>query len=253
MINKQLLSGRFAKAAATYSREACVQQQIALKMVNLLKRHLPDSPLKSVVEFGCGTGGYSRLLLGSLPLERLLLNDISSEMKLCCQDLLLNKGVSFLAGDAEALPFPRQTELITSCSALQWFDAPEAFFERCNSSLSAEGYLAFSTFGEENLREIRQLTGSGLPYRSLEALKGALEPMYDILYAEEELIPLAFEAPMQVLYHLKQTGVNGVAPYRWTRSGLERFCQQYACQFGRGSSVSLTYHPIYIITKKKKQ
>ena len=61
------------------------------------------------------------------------------------------------------------------------------------------------------MKEIRELTGNGLPYRSREELEVALSPHFDILYSEEELIPLSFEDPIKVLYHLKQTGVNGLS------------------------------------------
>lgn len=112
------------------------------------------------------------------------------------------------------------------------------------------------------MKEIRELTGKGLPYRSKEELEAALSFHFDILYSEEELIPLSFEDPMKVLYHLKQTGVNGLSAQSslypkhekqaWTRRDLQHFCERYTQEFTQGTSVSLTYHPIYIIAKKKK-
>ena len=252
-MNKALIAERFTKAAGTYQHEAHVQQCIAHKMIGLLEQHLPaDATPRRIVEFGCGTGIYSRLLLRTLQPEELLLNDLCSEMGNTCRDLL-GKGVAFVAGDAEQLSFPKGTELITSCSTLQWFEQPEAFFCRCSASLSAQGYFAFTTFGKENMKEIRQLTGNGLAYRSRTELETALAPMYDIVYSEEELIPLAFDAPMQVLHHLKQTGVTGTTAHCWTRGKLQQFCDGYVRQFGCDSAVPLTYHPIYIIAKKKEQ
>lgn len=251
MMNKQLLVNRFTKAANTYTREAIVQQKIASKMIGLLRSHLPANPPKRIVEFGCGTGIYSRLLLNTLQPEKLMLNDICSEMEHCCHDLL-GDDVSFVAGDAETLCFPEKTELITSCSTLQWFEAPDAFFRRCNDSLQAEGYFAFTTFGQENMREIRQLTGNGLAYRSITELKKSLSSLYDIVYAEEEIIPMHFDTPIQVLYHLKQTGVTGTGRHAWTRQSLTHFCEQYDSRFTHNDRVRLTYHPIYIIAKKKK-
>lgn len=271
-MNKQLIIERFSKAITTYPREANVQRQIADKMIRLLTEYIP-SPCSKVIEFGCGTGVYSRMLLQSLRPDELLLNDLCPDMKYCCEDLLSKKQVSFLPGDAETIPFPAESSLITSCSALQWFESPENFFERCNALLNAQGYFAFSTFGKENMKEIRKLTGNGLPYRSRKELETALSPHFDILYSEEELIPLSFEDPMKVLYHLKQTGVNGlslqpssakgkqgnlspqennVSQPLWTRRDLQQFCDRYTQEFNQGTSVSLTYHPIYIIAKKKE-
>ena len=258
-MNKRLIAERFSKAITTYPKEANVQRQIAGKMIRLLTEHIP-SPCSKVIEFGCGTGIYSRMLLQALRPEELLLNDLCPDMKYCCEDLLMKKQVSFLPGDAETVSFPTESTLITSCSALQWFESPENFFERCNTLLNNQGYFAFSTFGKENMKEIRELTGNGLPYRSREELEVALSPHFDILYSEEELIPLSFEDPIKVLYHLKQTGVNGLSTQssptgkqendlcssdnnsknnfknnlpqqQWTRRDLQLFCERYTQEF----------------------
>ena len=62
-------------------------------------------------------------------------NDICQEMSACFTDLLGSGQATFLAGDAESLPFPKGQDLIVSCSALQWFVSPALFFERCNTCL----------------------------------------------------------------------------------------------------------------------
>lgn len=80
-------------------------------------------------------GTYSRLLFDAFRPRRLFLNDLCPKMEACCGDLLKEHRVSFLPGDAETIPFPAGTSLITSCSALQWFESPEKFFERCNALL----------------------------------------------------------------------------------------------------------------------
>ncbi len=251
-MNKQLIAERFAKAVATYPQEANVQRQIADKMIRLLTEHL-SAPCSRVIEFGCGTGLYSRMLLQALRPEELLLNDLCPEMEHCCEDLLRKEQVSFLPGDAETVPFPAESTLITSCSALQWFESPEMFFKKCHALLSNRGYLAFSTFGKENMKEIRELTGNGLPYRSREELTTTLSAYFNILHSEEELISLPFDNPIKVLYHLKQTGVTGLSSRQLrTRRDLQLFSERYTKEFAQGTSVSLTYHPIYIIAKKKE-
>ena len=205
------------------------------------------SPFRHIVEFGCGTGCYSRLLLHALQPETLLLNDLCPEMRECICDLLpageplphkpllyddkvelygakvpLEKAkvplygtplispiVSFLPCDAETLDFPQGTDLITSCSTLQWFADTERFFTRCHRFLSDGGILAFSTFGKRNMQEIHTLTGHGLEYFSLEELKALLSSRFEVLYAEEEIVSLPFGTPLEVLQHLRQTGVTG--------------------------------------------
>lgn len=162
--------------------------------------------------------------------------------------------VSFLPCDAETLDFPQGTDLITSCSTLQWFADTERFFARCHHFLSDGGILAFSTFGKKNMREIHALTGHGLEYLSLDNLKVLLSPRFEILYAEEEIVSLPFGTPLEVLRHLKQTGVTGTEKRVWTRGRLQSFCDEYIRMCGNDDrSVSLTYHPIYVIARKRER
>lgn len=162
--------------------------------------------------------------------------------------------VSFLPCDAETLDFPQGTDLITSCSTLQWFADTERFFARCHHFLSDGGILAFSTFGKKNMREIHTLTEHGLEYLSLDNLKVLLSPRFEILYAEEEIVSLPFGTPLEVLQHLKQTGVTGTEKRVWTRGRLQSFCDEYIRMCGNDDrSVSLTYHPIYVIARKRER
>lgn len=250
-MDKKLIAERFAKAANTYTKEASVQHQIAERMTLLLKKHISTCPQK-VVEFGCGTGNLSRMLHSQFAPKELLLNDLCSKMGDCCQDLF-DKGVEFIEGDAEQISFPKDRDLITSCSTLQWFESPNAFFKKCSSELGNGGILAFSTFGKKNMQEIRCTTGQGLSYLSLDELCASLASDYEILHADEEIIEQYFEEPKQVLRHLKATGVTGISNPRWTPRILMQFCEQYGQMFSYPQGVRLTYHPIYIIAKKKEQ
>lgn len=92
-----------------------------------------------------------------------------------------------------------------------------AVFERCNTLLKQKGYFAFTTFGRDNLKEVASVTGSGLHYRSLEELEEALRIHYEIVKAHEERICLTFGTPLEVLYHLKHTGVAAVRQQAWTK------------------------------------
>lgn len=272
-MDKRLIAERFAKARDTYTREARVQRQVSEKMMRTLTDVLSadghPSPaslsarFRHIVEFGCGTGSYSRILLRALQPETLLLNDLCREMEECVGELCSAQTagtkksdaeveVRFLPGDAEKLRFPEGTDLITSCSTLQWLSDPGAFFIRCQHALTKDGILAFSTFGTENMRQIRELTGHGLEYLSVENLQHLLSPYFEILHAEEEIIALPFATPQAVLKHLKQTGVTGTEKKVWTRGRLQAFCEKYIRLFSKADgSVTLTYHPIYIIASPR--
>lgn len=249
-MDKALIRRRFSKAVGSYTRQADVQRKIAVRLSGLVDRYVPVSSRKKVLEVGCGTGLFTRhFLLESHP-EQLLLNDICSEMKSCFTDIL-GKNIRFEAGDAESLAFPGGQDLIVSCSAIQWFEYPERFLNGCRSLLNKDGFLAISTFGPENVREITSLTDSALPYRSLQKLRSGLEKEYQVVYAKEELVDMSFSSPMEVLRHLKETGVTGIRDFRWTKRTLSDFCRRYEERYTKpDGNVSLTYHPIYIICRK---
>lgn len=249
-MDKTLIAERFTKAIGTYSNEAGAQKKIARHMAHLLQQHMHNYTPDRIVEFGCGTGNYSRLLHEMFRPQHMLINDICSEVRYACKDLT-DKGVVFENGDAEFLAFPHQSELITSCSALQWFENPECFFMRCHEFLAENGYLAFSTFGKDNMMEMKGTTGSALDYRSLAELEEALSPRFDIVHSEEQILTYHYSHPMDVLRHLKETGVTGISSFQWTKGKLIDFCEQYSFKYQSANGVSLTYHPIYIIAKKK--
>ncbi|MDO4164280.1 MAG: malonyl-ACP O-methyltransferase BioC [Bacteroides sp.] len=261
-IDKALVARRFAHSRSTYEREASVQRQVAEKMMRLLTETMQaegvtpaelSARFRHVVELGCGTGSFSRILWSRLKPESLLLNDLCPEMEECVEALCTSPSVRFHPGDAEMLDFPGGTDLIASCSTLQWFNNPAAFFARCHCSLTTDGILAFSTFGAENMKQIRQLTGNGLNYLPLHRLEEMLAPHFHILHAEEEIVSLPFDNPIAVLKHLKQTGVTGTEKKVWTRGRLEAFCNEYIRRFGNEKGkVELTYHPIYLIVQKRK-
>ena len=221
-MEKQLIAERFARARKTYDREARVQYKAAERMLRLLQPHIKRTGL-DILEVGCGTGIYSRLLRQEFQPSELWLNDLCPEMEQSLQDLLGQPHVHFLPGDAETLRMPPRIHVITSCSTLQWFSQPQQFFRQCQDILPPNGILAFSTFGPQNLQEIRTITGHGLHYFTTHEWGR----------------------------HLKLTGVTGTEKRIWTRTHLQAFAENYIRLFGQADGqVTLTYHPIYIIAQK---
>lgn len=244
-MDKELIRQRFAAARLTYGEQARVQHLVVLRMMELLRSYLLKEP-RCIYEFGCGTGDYSRLLLGLHP-DRLVLNDLCPEMEESLTDILTSPCASFIPGDAEQLDIPGITDVITSCSTVQWFTSLPDFFQRCRQAMTTGGILAFTTFGPHNMQEIRALTGNGLYYPEMEKLIGMLPAGFRLLHASQEVRGMEFSTPVEVLRHLKQTGVTGTERRMWTRSRLDEFCHRYIERFSCNNGVTLTYHPVYII------
>ncbi|WP_445115048.1 malonyl-ACP O-methyltransferase BioC [Acinetobacter sp. WZC-1] len=256
-INKSRVALRFSQAGHSYARHAIVQKQIVHHVLHLMHACLPQAAFERVFEIGCGSGNLTRLIQHDFQISRLILNDLYDGVQ---QHFPADQQLQWWMGDIEQLTFPEQLNMIVSSSALQWMTRLEEIFRKSAAALTEGGYLCFSTFGPQNLREIKTLTGQGLDYDDIESIREQLiRQGFETLHLSEQIETLTFEHPQQILQHLKATGVTATAGgYRWTRQGLEQFYQAYA-QFLQSDASAphahlrypLSYHPIYCIARRK--
>lgn len=252
-IDKSQVAQRFEKAAKSYTEHAIAQKQICQNLMGLIQEHLPKNSLDRVFEIGCGSGNLSHLLMQNFQIKQLFLNDLYPEVQ---QHFSEAKKIEWLIGDIEQLGFPQSLDLIASSSALQWICDLDAIFKKCSEALINEGYFCFSTFGQQNLKEIKALTGQGLDYLSIESIQQKLQQNFEILHLSENIETLKFSHPKQVLQHLKATGVTATASqHRWSKQSLQQFYQDYQ-QFSELDQCGqrhyqLSYHPIYCIARSK--
>lgn len=253
-IDKAQVAQRFEKAGQSYTQHAVVQKQICRHLIQLMQNDLPKKKLDRVFEIGCGSGNLSHLLMQNFQFNQLILNDLYSEVQ---QHFSESQPLQWLIGDIEQLQFPQNLEVVVSSSVLQWIFDLDAIFNQCANALIGEGYFCFSTFGQQNLTEIKALTGQGLDYLDLATIQEKLIAQgFDIIHLSENIETLAFEHPKQVLQHLKATGVTATASkHRWSKQSLQQFYldyQQFANLDQAGqASYRLSYHPIYCIARRK--
>ena len=224
-INKVLVAQRFAKAGKSYVEHAVVQKQISAQLFEYLKAYCPET-FDSVLEIGCGSGNLTYLFQKHFQFDQLFLNDLYEDVD---QHFSTIQNIAWLIGDIEQLELPSELDAMISSSALQWMTDLPALLQRIHDALKPKGYLGFSTFGENNLIEIKQLTGQGLNYYSLEALQQQLqENGFEILLIQQAYKQAYFDHPKSVLQHLKATGVTATATsHRWTKQSLQQFYSDY--------------------------
>lgn len=246
-INKALVAQRFAKAGQSYVEHAVVQKQISAQLFEYLKVYCPQN-LASVLEIGCGSGNLTHLFHSYFQVDQLFLNDLYEDVD---QHFSTIENIAWLIGDIEQLHLPQSLDAVISSSALQWMTDLPTLLHRIHDALKPNAYFGFSTFGSDNLTEIKQLTGQGLNYISLEFLKRQLEQQnFEVLFIEQEVKQIYFDHPKSVLQHLKATGVTATAKsHRWTKQSLQQFYLDYQ-QFYGEQGFSLTYHPIYVIARR---
>nr|MDA3780364.1 methyltransferase domain-containing protein [Bacteroidales bacterium] len=202
---------------------------------------------------GCGTGFLTHYFLNDFAPTKYFINDIVEEninniRRICEKENFSNW--EFLCGDAENINFENNLDLIISTSTFQWFENFETFIYKAYKLLSPGGILAFTSFGPKNLKEIRANNNSGLNYLSLTQIKEIVSNNFNIKNIFEENHVLTFDEPIQVLKHMKLTGVNGNSNKRWKASDLKTFDYRYRKLNNKQNSFELSYNPIYIIAQK---
>ncbi len=233
MIDKTLVKERFKKNLKTYKDNSVIQNKMADKLISMIS----NNP-KSILELGCGTGVLTEKLINKYNFIKYNASDIVLE----CEPYIrkISDKINFIQSDIEEFEFKEKYDLIISNATFQWIENLEPFIEKLKKQLNPNGELIFSTFGEDNLKEITNITNVGLNYYSLENLKKIFTPSEII----EEKLSLEFNSAKDVLKHLKLTGVNSIKPRHWTKSDLINFENKYneICP----KKIQLTYHPIYI-------
>lgn len=247
MVNKELVKQRFEKNLSTYSENAVVQKHMASELVAALMANHSNN-FNQILEIGCGTGTLTKEILDKLNVETLFANDIvenSLNLK------IISDKIKTLYGDCEKVQFPQNLDLVISNATFQWLENLPEVLDKIYTSLNQNGILAFNTFEEWNLYQIKTITGNTLNYYKKAELKKILSQNFKILYSNSETIEIEFDSPQDVLKHLKRTGVNGITPTKWTKNDLKKFKDEYSNLFknDKGKLV-LTYKPLYFICAK---
>jgi len=249
-VEKEKIRMHFARAAESYDRQAVVQLQTADHLLKIIEKKLQNHP-DSILEIGCCTGYFTRCIIRAFSrLKVLHINDLVTELPVDTASLSLPAELKFLAGDIEIIPLPRRYQLICSSSTFHWLHDLTIFFKKIYNHLQPGGMLAFSLYGPDNLREIRELTGNGLDYLSLARVKDLLAETMEVVSAQESIASVYFYDPLTVLEHLRATGVNSLAKSGWSRKKQRSFCREYQRRFGSDKGVTLTYHPMYFVAVK---
>ncbi len=243
------IAKRFARAYAGYRQQAVVQAMMAERLVDELV-NMGGHHFDQVLEIGCGSGLLSDCFAKRCTAKRLILNDLYDDI-MHNPKHLDTADYHYLIGDISTVKLPDGLDLVLSGASLQWIYPLDQLMARLYQACRSGAVLAFSSFGVDNLCEIRQLTGRGLEYYTVQALRECITAhgwqIYQ-LHAWHEV--LYFDSPMASLRHLKATGVTGSdREYRWTRTRLDEFCQAYQ-SLATDHGVPLTYHPLIILAKK---
>ncbi|ECP7363879.1 malonyl-ACP O-methyltransferase BioC [Campylobacter jejuni] len=219
--------------AKDYEKHAKVQDFMGLKLCEILK-DLKISHFEKVFEFGCGRGELSKKLQNFITFDEYLKNDI----------LDFKENSNILIFDMNEISkqdlSKEKFDLIVSNATLQWLDLKQ-IIPSLRDMLNQNGILLLSTFAKQNLKEIKQSTGFGLNYFSLNELEQIFKIYFNEVKITQELVELSFDNALDVFRHLKLSGINSLGFYPLNKGFLKEFEEKFQNK--------LTYHPVFILCK----
>ncbi|EAK5623009.1 malonyl-ACP O-methyltransferase BioC [Campylobacter jejuni] len=219
--------------AKDYEKHAKVQDFMGLKLCEILK-DLKISHFEKVFEFGCGRGELSKKLQNFITFDEYLKNDI----------LDFKENSNILIFDMNEISkqdlSKEKFDLIVSNATLQWLGLKQ-IIPSLRDMLNQNGILLLSTFAKQNLKEIKQSTGFGLNYFSLNELEQIFKIYFNEVKITQELVELSFDNALDVFRHLKLSGVNSLGFYPLNKGFLKEFEEKFQNK--------LTYHPVFILCK----
>lgn len=242
-INPKLIKNQFEKSMDKYNQNAVVQQITAEKLVAELAKIKKE--FSNILELGSGTGLLTKEVVKKISFKSYCANDLIDKSQKYLKDILPE--FTFICGNAQRIKPAKKMDLIISNAMFQWFKDLEKVSISYKNILNKDGILAFSTFSPENFHEIKELTGLSLEYKPIDEIINIFAKNYEILHTEEFKHTLTFSNPLELLAHMKSTGVNSLTSQHWTFKEVKEFCDNYKAKYPQ---IALTYSPIIVICRK---
>lgn len=244
-IDNKLIKKHFEKSMDKYDKNATVQDLMAAKMIIELCK-ISDN-YENILELGAGTGLLTKKIVNNITFKNYFANDLVEKSKAYIQKIIPK--VNFLCGNALKIKPAKKMDLIISNAMFQWFENLDKAIAIIKLSLNKNEILAFSTFSPDNFKEITELTGLTLKYKTQSEIEEILQNHgFDVLYSETFYEEIKFKNPLELLAHMKNTGVNSLSDKTWTVKKVKDFCDKFSKKY---PETKLTYSPIIIIARAK--
>ena len=214
MIDKELVKHNFSKYARYYDRYSTIQNLSASKLISKVEGDFFDR----ILDIGCGTGNYTKLLREKFPKARIKAIDISSEMIEVAKEKLHGQDIEFIIDDAETIDPQGQFDLISSNASFQWFENLECALSRYAAFLKKGGVILFSIFGPATFHELdkalKELSGKKTSINSCNfcdkpEMEKILKRILKNTDVERKIYRQNYNSLTELLKNIKYTGTRG--------------------------------------------
>ena len=229
--------------AARYEEHAHVQQMSAADLLEFTRKGLDTGQVRKILEPGCGTGFYTRELLGAFPEAIVEGIDISGAMVRRARERTTDPRARFRVADAEDV-VSGEYDLVTSNATFHWFLSFDRTIQRMRSLLSGAGYLTFTYFGPETFVELDKALldtredgtferTAASRFLSKERVEASLSAVFSVAEVTERAYHREFGDLAELLRSIRHTGTGGGGPRRgWSPGRLSRVERAYRERFG---------------------
>lgn len=258
---KRWVGASFSSAAAGYDGVAALQREVGESLLARL-RPLGLRPGR-VLDLGAGTGYFTGPLVSAFPDACCLAVDIAEGMlRFLRAHRAPGGGIGLVVGDAEALPLADESvDLIFSNMAFQWCERLDAALAECRRVLRPGGRLAFSTFGEDTLGELRTAWRAvdGYSHVNAFATRHSVEQSlraqgFSKVRVEAAIVGRGYPSVMALMKELKALGARNLTRNRprhlLGRHTLERVAEAYGRLPGMASGVTASFEVLTALIEK---
>ena len=253
-MDKTIIKNNFSRYAHLYDRYSGVQENIAAELI----KNADSNGFRNILELGCGTGNFTRLLRNKFQQARVKALDISPEMIALCRRKLPKRGLEFILADAEKFESSGSFDLIASNATFQWFMDLEATLAKYAACLRDGGTIIFSTFGPKTFRELDWVLKSLFKDAAVPAaffaprkkLEKALRNNFRKFRVSEKVYRENFSSLRDLLLKIKYSGIRGNGLNRrrlFSRQHLHAMQEVYLDRF---KGISVTYQVFYCQGRK---
>jgi malonyl-CoA O-methyltransferase len=227
---KERIKRSFSRAASSYDQYAFIQKEVAARLIDRTDGHT----FENILEIGCGTGNYTKMLIQRFPMAHITAVDFSAEMiTIAARKMNLpiaseqpdpkrlnsNGKLHLLVEDGETF-FPeieKKYDLITSNSTFQWFTDLKRALEHYRELLAAEGTILFSMMGAETFCELYEAMEEVSPgkikmlaryFTRFDDVTSLLHKIFKNVKTTKTVLTREYDSLLHLLKTMKYTGVN---------------------------------------------